>query len=32
MFFSKKCEDYKQTYNKLVQESNDLEKELEFLN
>ena len=31
MFFSQKCEQYKQTYAKLVQESNDLERELKFL-
>ena len=31
MFFSQKCEQYKQIYTKLVQESKDLEKEIEFL-
>lgn len=31
MFFSQKCEQYKQVYTKLVQESRDLEKEIEFL-
>lgn len=31
MFFSQKCEQYKQVYAKLVQESKDLEKEIQFL-
>lgn len=31
MFYSQKCEQYKQTYTKLVQESKDLEKEIQFL-
>ena len=31
MFFSQKCEQYKQVYSKLVQESNDLDREIKFL-